>query len=113
MHFYIFHIILHSKNATAEENDAEIINDSIAYLYVTISISGVQLVAEFISLSCFNYLAISQVTRIRIKYFTSLVRQEIGWYDLERDKSNFIVRLDEYDHSISFLICNLIDSYSK
>lgn len=85
----------HSTNATVEQNDAEIINDSIAYLYVTIVISVIQLVVEFVSMSCFNYAAISQVKRMRIKYFTSLMRQEIGWYDLEKSKTNFIVRLDE------------------
>lgn len=102
MHFQFK--FLHRTNATAEENDAEIINDSIAYLYVTLIVSVIQLVAEFISLSCFNYTAISQVKRLRIKYFTSLMRQEIGWYDLERSKSNFTVRLDEYVHYRSWFM---------
>lgn len=96
MHFLF--VFSHRKNATAEENDTEIINDSTAYLYVTIAISVIQLVAEFISLSSFNYAANSQVKRLRIKYFTALMRQEIGWYDLEESKSNFTLRLDEYVH---------------
>lgn len=60
----------------------------------------VQLIAGIICVDCFNQAAISQVTRIRIKYFASLMRQDIGWYDIEKGKSNFTVRLAEYDSNI-------------
>lgn len=73
---------------------------------MSLVISAIQLVAGTICVDCFNHTAISQVTRMRIKYFTSLMRQEIGWYDLEKSKSNFTVRLDEYVYS-NQLISNL------
>lgn len=82
-------------NATAEENNAELKNDSIAFLIVSMILSVIQLIAGIICVDCFNQAAISQVSRIRIKYFTSLMRQEIGWYDLEKGKSNFTARLAE------------------
>lgn len=82
-------------NATIEENNAEIINDSIAFLIVSVIETVVQLIAGIICVDCFNQAAISQVTRIRIKYFASLMRQDIGWYDIEKGKSNFTVRLAE------------------
>lgn len=55
------------------------------------------LVAGTICVDCFNRVAVSQVKRIRIKYFASLMRQNIGWHDIEKSKSNFTVRLSEYD----------------
>lgn len=82
-------------NATLEENRAELMNDSYAYLIVSILISAISLVSGIICVDCFNHAAISQVTRIRIKYFSSLMRQDIGWYDIEKSKSNFTVRLAE------------------
>lgn len=82
-------------NATVEENNAEIINDSIAFLIVSLIETVVQLIAGIICVDCFNQAAISQVTRIRIKYFASLMRQDIGWYDIEKGKSNFTVRIAE------------------
>lgn len=90
-------LLFHRTNATVEENDEEIINDSIAYLIMAAVASVIQIVAGTICVDCFNQAAISQVTRMRIRYFTSLMRQEMGWYDLEKSKSgNFAVRLDEY-----------------
>lgn len=83
-------------NASHEKNIAEIKNDSIAFLVISLIESTVQILAGAICVDCFNRTAISQVTRMRVKYFTSLMRQNIGWYDLEKSKSNFTVRLAEY-----------------
>lgn len=90
-------ILVSRTNASVEENNAEIVNDSIAFMIVAVSVSTMQLVAGIICVDCFNQAAISQVTRIRVKYFASLMRQDIGWYDIEKGKSNFTVRLAEYN----------------
>lgn len=82
-------------NATDKENHEELLNDSIAFLIASIVETVIQLIAGAICVDCFNQTAISQVTRIRIKYFASLMRQDIGWYDTEKGNSNFTVRLAE------------------
>lgn len=74
---------------------AELKNDAIAYVTVSILESVIQLFAGAICVDCFNRAAIYQVTRMRIKYFTSLMRQDIAWYDMEKSKANFTVRLAE------------------
>lgn len=71
-------------------------NDALAFLMASIFESLLLLFVGAICVDCFNHTAISQVTQMRVKYFTSLMRQDIGWYDLEKSKSNFAVRLDEY-----------------
>ncbi|XP_031622750.1 multidrug resistance protein homolog 65-like [Contarinia nasturtii] len=40
-------------------------------------------------------MAIRQITRIRVEYFKSLMRQEVGWYDVADGKHNFAVRITE------------------
>lgn len=51
-----------------------------------------QFVFGIFSIDLFNYTALKQVTRMRIKYFGSLLRQEVGWYDVSKD-TNFAVRI--------------------
>lgn len=83
-------------NATIEENRAEIINDSIAYGTLTSIATLWQFIFGIFCVDCFNRTAIRQVTRIRIKYFESLMRQEIAWFDVAGSKTNFSVRIMEY-----------------
>lgn len=80
---------------TIVENREELLNDSIAFLIASVVETIIQLIAGIISVDCFNRAAISQIARIRIEYFSSLMRQDIGWYDIEKGKSNFTVRLAE------------------
>lgn len=72
-----FFLIFNRTNATTEENNAEIINDTFAYFIGSVGIATIKLVAGIISLTCFNLTAISQASRMRLKYFTSLMRQGI------------------------------------
>lgn len=83
-------------NATIEENQHEIINDSIAYGILLTSTSVLHLLVGIVSVDCFNHMAIRQITRIRVEYFKSLMRQEIGWYDNADNDHNFTVRITEY-----------------
>lgn len=82
-------------NATIEENHREIINDSIAYGILTLMATIWQFVFGIFGVDCFNRTAIRQVTRIRIKYFESLMRQDIAWYDVFGHNQNFSVRITE------------------
>lgn len=81
-------------NATREENREAIINDSIAYgIFMTLT-AILQFITGIFSVDLFNYTALKQITRIRIKFFESLMRQEIGWYDVTSG-NNFAVRITE------------------
>lgn len=55
-----------------------------------------QLIAGIFSVDLFNYTALKQITRIRIKFLQSLMRQEVGWYDVTSG-NNVAVRITEYD----------------
>lgn len=82
-------------NATVEENRNEIKNDSVAYGILLASASLLHLIAGIICVDCFNHAALSQINRIRIKFFQSLMRQEVGWYDVAGSNNNFAVRIIE------------------
>lgn len=53
------------------------------------------MVVGIFAVDCFNRTALRQITRIRIKYFESLMRQDIGWYDVFGSRNNFAVRATE------------------
>lgn len=55
----------------------------------------IQLISGVFAVDCFNRSAIRQITRIRINFFESLMRQDIGWYDITSGKTNFTIRLSE------------------
>lgn len=82
-------------NATVDENNTEIINDAVAYVILMMIASCVSLVGGIFGVDCFNRAAIPQITRIRCKYFQSLMQQEIGWYDVQSRNTNFAVRITE------------------
>lgn len=82
-------------NATLEDNRAEIVNDSIAFGILLSIVISLQLISGVICVDTFNHAALRQITRIRIRYFQSLMRQEIGWYDVAGGSNNFAVRLTE------------------
>ncbi|XP_037037810.1 multidrug resistance protein homolog 65-like isoform X2 [Bradysia coprophila] len=80
---------------TVEENRFAIIEDSIAYGILMTTVSVFQFVMGIFSVDLFNYTAIKQITRIRIKYFSSMIRQEVGWFDCASSESNVAVRISE------------------
>lgn len=55
----------------------------------------IQFAAGIGAVDTFNYTALKQVMRIRVAYFRSLLRQEVSWYDLNKD-TNVAVRISEY-----------------
>lgn len=94
----MFHLLISHidrTNATIEENRQEIINDSIAYGILSLIATLWQFVNGIFCVDCFNRTAIRQVTRIRVKYFESLMRQEVAWYDELGGKTNFTIRITE------------------
>lgn len=70
------------------------INDSIAYGILKSVIAVFCLVTGVLSVDMFNYTALKQVTRIRIRLFHSLIRQDIAWYDVTNE-TNVAVRIIE------------------
>lgn len=82
----------HRTNATAEENHHAILNDTISYGILLTLTTCLDFIAGIIAIDCLNQAALRQTTRIRIKYFESLMRQEIGWYDVAGDSNNFAVQ---------------------
>lgn len=84
------------KNANSEEILEAMIDDSIAYLILSLISTAWQFVFGIFCVDCFNRTAIRQVTRIRTKYFESLMRQDIGWYDIVAGRTNFSIRITEY-----------------
>lgn len=84
--------IKHRTNATAEENRHEIFNDTISYGILLTLATCLDFIAGIICIDCLNQAALRQITRIRIKFFESLMRQEIGWYDVTGDSNNFTVQ---------------------
>lgn len=51
-------------------------------------------IAGIFSVDLFNQAALGQITRIRVHFFKSLMRQEIGWYDVTTG-NNVAVRITE------------------
>lgn len=82
-------------NATWEENSREIINDGKSCGTLLLLVTLVEFLAGIFAVDGFNQAAIRQITRIRIEYFQSLMRQEIGWYDVFGGSNNFAVRITE------------------
>lgn len=81
-------------NATREENLAEIVNDSHAYAAIPVLIAIYAFLTGEFATDAFNYTALKQTTRMRIRFFQTLIRQEIAWYDTT-DDTNFAVRITE------------------
>ncbi|XP_047122153.1 ATP-dependent translocase ABCB1-like [Schistocerca piceifrons] len=51
-------------------------------------------ISTYISLACFNYVAYTQIHRIRNLYLKSALRQDIGWYDVHQS-GEFASRMSE------------------
>lgn len=73
----------------------EMMNDGLSYGILIILAAVVQAVTATLAIDNFNNAALRQVTRIRIKYFQSLMRQDISWYDVCGNNNNFAVRITE------------------
>lgn len=102
------------KNASPEETLQAMIDDSIAYFILSLISTAWQFVFGIFCVDCFNRTAIRQVTRIRTKYFESLMRQDIGWYDIAAGRTNFSIRITEYVTSpIQKTIITIITSITK
>ncbi|XP_059619981.1 multidrug resistance protein homolog 65 [Phlebotomus argentipes] len=82
------------SNASEEETRVEIINDSEAYLIWLSILAAIQFVSSVMFVDIFNYTALKQITRIRVRYFQAIVRQEMSWYDSTND-NNFASRLTD------------------
>lgn len=89
-------------NATTQDSLGEIFNDSIAYASVYVLTSLFQMYVGIISIDFLNRSAIRQTTRIRKEFFQSMLRQEIGWYDVSSGRINFATCITEYEQLLFF-----------
>ncbi|XP_055382556.1 multidrug resistance protein homolog 65-like [Condylostylus longicornis] len=81
-------------NATAEENDDALYYDSMAYGGLFFIFSTIMFLTGIAGVDLFNYVALKQVVRIRIKLFQSAIRQDIGWHDMTKDQ-NFAQKITD------------------
>lgn len=56
----------------------------------------IHLIASILGIDLFNRTALKQATRIRKNLLRSMMRQEIGWYDVSNE-NNIAVRINEYE----------------
>lgn len=84
-----------TSTANDDQIKSAIIEDSVAYGILLSVTTLIQLIAGIFAVDGFNQTALRQITRFRIKYFQSLMRQEIGWYDVAGGNNNFAVRATE------------------
>lgn len=69
-------------------------NDSIAYGTAMSIASLGMFVFGIISVDVFNLAALQQTTKMRMKFFESTIRQDIGWHDTTTDQ-NFALNMAE------------------
>ncbi|EDW04375.1 GH23394 [Drosophila grimshawi] len=81
-------------NATREVNNEALYDDSISYGILLTIASFIMFISGIFSVDIFNLVALRQVTRMRIKLFESVMRQDIGWHDLA-SKQNFAQSMTE------------------
>lgn len=77
-----------------EENNEELYYDSISYGILLTIASFVMFISGIFSVDVFNLVALRQVTRMRMKLFESVMRQDVGWHDLA-SKQNFAQNMTE------------------
>lgn len=83
------------KYPSHSENLAEIKNDTISCIILHTLLFLMYFLTGIFAVDCFNHTALRQITRMRIKYFESMIRQEIGWYDVADGSNNYAVRITE------------------
>lgn len=75
------------ENTTYKVNDAvsEALLDAVQNFSLNNTYIGiVMLVCSYLSVTCFNYAAHSQIMSIRSKFFKSVLHQDMTWYDFNQ-----------------------------
>ncbi|GBP96098.1 Multidrug resistance protein homolog 49, partial [Eumeta japonica] len=70
------------SNASLEENRLALIEDSQAFGIGCMAFSVLQFVCGMLSVDLFNYTALNQINRIKVRFLRAVLRQDIAWYDL-------------------------------
>ncbi|KAI8440970.1 hypothetical protein MSG28_009258 [Choristoneura fumiferana] len=81
-------------NASAEENRLALIRDSQAFGIGCATFSLLQFIAGAISVDLFNYVALKQIERVKERFLRAVLRQDIGWYDLNTTM-NFATKVSD------------------
>lgn len=90
----MLYIFVFRTNASREENNEELYNDSISYGILLIIASAIMFISGIFSVDVFNVVALRQITRIRKKLFRTVMRQDIAWHDTAM-KQNFALTMTE------------------
>ncbi|XP_059172799.1 ATP-dependent translocase ABCB1-like [Physella acuta] len=71
------------SNSTTNSTDHEPLQEKVLpYIYYFIGIGVGSFICSFFAISCWTWAAERQVSTMRKKFFHSVMRQEIGWFDV-------------------------------
>lgn len=73
-----------AKYTRGEFNSEALMNAVQDFSLKNTYIGIVMLVCSYISITCFNYAAHSQIMSIRSKFFKSVLHQDMSWYDFNQ-----------------------------
>lgn len=93
--FVVFgELILKFVEFGAEPGSFDISKDmeKFAIIYVIIGVS--MFICSFFQAAFFSMTSVHQIHRIRIKFFESILRQDVGWFDVE-ESGGLTTRLSE------------------
>jgi ATP-binding cassette subfamily B (MDR/TAP) protein 1 len=68
-------------NITDNLSSDEFLSDIYIYSGMLFAMSVVLFICNYLIMTCFPIAAINQIHRIRIKFFESVLKQEISWHD--------------------------------
>lgn len=68
-------------NATEEENRDALLADAVAFALGCSTVSFVQFIFGMLCVDLLNFASLRQINRIRQRFFESVLRQDMSWYD--------------------------------
>jgi len=73
------------KSYRADDDAATLLLDKVREFSLQNTYIGIiMLVCSYLSITCFNYAAHSQILTIRSKFFRSILHQDMKWYDFNQ-----------------------------
>ncbi|XP_030031864.2 multidrug resistance protein homolog 49 [Manduca sexta] len=68
-------------NASHEENMAALLEDAIAMAYGMLAALSLSVLCNIVSVALISWSALRQITKIRLKFLKTVLRQDMSWYD--------------------------------
>lgn len=77
--------LVQGKTYRADDDAGALLLDKVQQFSLQNTYIGiVMLVCSYLSITCFNYAAHSQILTIRSKFFRSILHQDMKWYDFNQ-----------------------------